>query len=633
MPADPLSAVGTAHRESALVLAVASVRADGGVTLALGDLQLRALETDEVMALERAGNRAESWTRIRVAPGFEVDRVQACEFHGDVVLGRFSKLIRLAESVSVPSGLVRSTIADCVIGTDALISDVRLLANYVIGPDAIVMGCGTIICEGKTCFGNGVALVLGLQTGGREVPFFAELDTETATAVALGHGQPDLINAFARAVAAYTETVRSARGIVEHHARIRNTPTVRNTYVGPFARIDGATSVADCTLLSGEDESACIESGAWVNASLLQWGSSVTTLATVDRSLLTEHAHVERHGKVSESILGPNAGVGAGEVTSSLVGPFTSLHHQALLISTLWPEGKGNVSYGANVGSNHTSKAPDQELWAGEGMFIGLGVSIKFPADYSRSPYTILASGITTLPQKVCFPFSLINTPAQQFPTVSPAYNEILPAWLLTDNLYALKRNESKYRSRNQARRRSFDSRVFRPDTVDLMGAACRHLEPVTEIKECYTDRDIEGLGKNYLLENVRLPAVQAYRFFTRLYALQALKSKIAQCSSDPQVLLTQPSMEAEWEHARTLLVGELCVTDPRIALRELPDMLEQVGQDVQRSKSKDDERGIRIIDDYAAVHIPADQDPFVRQTWEEVRHEQKEIAQLLQRL
>jgi hypothetical protein len=50
----------------------------------------------------------------------------------------------------------------------------------------------------------------------------------------------------------------------------------------------------------------------------------------------------------------------------------------------------------------------------------------------------------------------------------------------------------------------------------------------------------------------------------------------------------------------------------------------------VERSKSKDDERGVRIIDDYAAVHVPADQDPFVRQTWEEVRREQEEIAQLL---
>jgi hypothetical protein len=40
--------------------------------------------------------------------------------------------------------------------------------------------------------------------------------------------------------------------------------------------------------------------------------------------------------------------------------PFVGFHHQALLIATIWPSGRGNVSHGASVGSNHTGKAPDQ---------------------------------------------------------------------------------------------------------------------------------------------------------------------------------------------------------------------------------------------------------------------------------
>src|SRR5438093_5611883 len=119
---------------------------------------------------------------------------------------------------------------------------------------------------------------------------------------------------------------------------------------------------------------------------------------------------------VTASISGPNSGVAEGEVTASLLGPFVGFHHQALLIAALWPEGKGNVGYGANVGSNHTSKAPDQEFWPGEGTFFGLGVNIKFPADFSRAPYSIIASGVATLPQRVTFPFSLLNNPGAHFP-------------------------------------------------------------------------------------------------------------------------------------------------------------------------------------------------------------------------
>ena len=61
-------------------------------------------------------------------------------------------------------------------------------------------------------------------------------------------------------------------------------------------------------------------------------------------------------GKLTHSVLGPDSGVGAGECLHCLVGPFVGFHHQSLLIATIWPLGRGNVGYGANVGSNHTSR-------------------------------------------------------------------------------------------------------------------------------------------------------------------------------------------------------------------------------------------------------------------------------------
>src|SRR5204863_1680447 len=116
--------------------------------------------------------------------------------------------------------------------------------------------------------------------------------------------------------------------------------------------------------------------------------SRVASLAVVENSVLAEQVHVERHAKVSGSYLGPNTAVAQGEVSASLLGPFVAAHHQSLLIAVFWPDGKGNVSHAAGVGCNHTSRAPDQECRPGEGMFVGLGVSVKFPADFRRAPYT-----------------------------------------------------------------------------------------------------------------------------------------------------------------------------------------------------------------------------------------------------
>ena len=202
-----------------------------------------------------------------------------------------------------------------------------------------------------------------------------------------------------------------------------------NCYIGPSARISGATKLEETTILSNPEEPAQVLGGGWVRSSLLQWGCRVDSMALVDGSVLTEHSHAERHGKVISSILGPNTGVAEGEVNASLLGPFVGFHHQSLLIAALWPEGKGNVAYGANVGSNHTSRAPDQEFWPGEGAYLGLGVNIKYPSDFTRAPYTIVAMGVSTLPQKLAFPFSLVNKPWGPAPGVSPAYNEIIPAW------------------------------------------------------------------------------------------------------------------------------------------------------------------------------------------------------------
>jgi hypothetical protein len=295
------------------------------------------------------------------------------------------------------------------------------------------------------------------------------------------------------------------------------------------------------------------------------------------------------------------------------------------------------VAYGANVGSNHTSRAPDQEFQAGEGLFLGLGVNVKFPADFSRSPYTTVACGASLLPQKVAFPFSLVMPQSVSYPGVSPAYNEIIPGWMVAENLFALRRGEAKYRSRDRSRRAALDCRAFRPDTVALVCDALGRLEGVRQRKEFYTERDIDGLGKNVLRETHRRQAIDSYRFVVQYYALTGLLEQLrAAPTTSPEEadrLLWTAGDEPRWEHQRRLLIGALGVTGVISALRDLPPLLEQAARRVEGSRAKDDERGRRIIDDYAEVHRPAEQDPLVRQTWAEARALQEEVRELLARL
>ncbi len=401
--------------------------------------------------------------------------------------------------------------------------------------------------------------------------------------------------------------------------------------------IRDAGMVKNATLLGTGEEPAEITSGALVTDSILQWGSEAASGAIVHRSVLTEHSHVERHGKVTDSLLGPNTGVGEGEVTACLVGPFVGFHHQALLIAAFWPEGKGNVGYGANVGSNHTSKAPDQEIWCGEGTFFGLGVNIKFPSDFTGAPYSIIATAVNALPQKVTFPFSLINSPSAVIPGISPAWNEIMPGWVLSDNIFAVRRNEGKYLSRNKATRSRFDFEVFRPDIMDLVLRARDALQAVSDEKEYWTDRDIPGLGKNYLSEKNRQKAIETYTFYLRNYALAGLKRELAgriEAGADVgRAELFEGDAESRWAHEREILLAEGPGDDFTADLREYLTLQQEIADRVEASKEKDDLRGARIIPDYPTAHPPAAEDGFVIRTRAEYVALRSEIEELITRL
>ena len=209
---------------------------------------------------------------------------------------------------------------------------------------------------------------------------------------------------------------------------------------------------------------------------------------------------------------------------------------------------------------------------------------------------------------------------------------EIRPGWVLSDNIFMIKRNEGKFRERNKARRSAFDFEVFRPDIVELMIEARARLAAVSGQK-LYTAEDIPGLGKNYLREEFRLKGIDAYSFYIGYYALKGLKAKLEQ-DGPAEDLLSEKGDSERWEHERQTLLLEVG-EDKSLSqlLDRLADSQRVIAQDVQRSKAKDDIRGQRIIPDYAEAHTSAEEDSFVRATWSETDRMLAEIEGLKRKL
>lgn len=588
-------------------------------------LLLRTLTREEIAVMEGRGCRADEWGLVQVAEDFDPFRVRRTHLVGRCVLGRFAGDLVVHAGMSLPTGIYDCTLIDCQVGNDCLLENVRFAAHVVVEPGSVLFDVGSITASGTTTFGCGQGLILGPETGGREVPVWAELGVDEAAVIARDRADTAGLGALREAVAAYLEALASPVCWLRRGAVVRHTTRVRDAWIGTGALVDRVIDLENVAVCSTAEEPTRITAGASVSSAVLQPGVQVSGSAIVRHAVLCEHSVVDQHAVVGHSLIGPNCVVAKGEVTSSLVGPFTGLHHQSLLIAAYWPTGKGNIAYGAMVGSNHTGRAPDQEAWPGEGCFFGLGCSVAYPADLAAAPYTILAAGVSTLPQRLAFPFSLVTTPAESVAEgrVPRAFNELLPGWGLYANAYAINRMELKFARRDRTSDGRIPYQVLRPPIIRQVVAALDRLETVDEIQEIYVEADIPGLGKNFLRESARKRALDAYRTVLRRYSLRV---QLAAAEGHEQL---PGSVELAGELADRFLAG----LDLAARLHQLVVIEEENCRIVTASKVADDERGQRIIPGYADSHPAVAVDEVVRDACARVESTRERVEAVLTRL
>lgn len=581
----PSAALRRLVRGSPLLASAAALRESGALPF-----RTRALSAPETLQLERQGCVCQDWTRVRVQEGFDCAAVRESTFEGDVSIAKFSGTVMLPGHVSLSTGIRRAHIRDAVIG-NCCIHDVGLIARQVIQDTAVVFRVGSLVASATSVFATGVKVQVGLETGGREVPLFAELDMELATWLATHPGESPERKAFDEAFAQHMDMVRHAAGFVGEGALVCNTATVRNTWIGPHARIDGAQLVRDVAVLSSIEAPTQIRDGAVVEHAVLQQGVQVRTMAVVRKALFCEASGASRHAKILDAIVGSNTEIQEGEVTSSLVGPLVGFHHQSLLIACLWPEGRGNVGHGAALGSNHTGRRADQELWPGEGQFFGLCSQVRFPANFSESPWSLVSTGTVVPPGRMRLPFALVSSePGQNLPRARPG-------WMWLHNAYALERAERKLASRDRTRSKSCQRPLLHPGLLALVQEARSALREVHGA-ETWDPAGLPALGMARMAESDRKEGISAY---TECLTLAALRALLA--GTEGELLA--------W--ANQFLSDEFPGVEPRALLKRLPGLERLWVRRVRQSRERDDKRGREVFDDYGAVHAPAKDDDVLK--------------------
>ena len=502
-----------------------------------------------VVALQEHGNECDDWSRLYFrseVEGLESARfIKDCTFtmdapdQGGIFIGRFQATgkVNVGDGSMLPNGLYRCNFSGrCLLQDGCRISDTPIIRNVAVRSSSIdcyrgtaIISCARVASDGYHSGGYDTEVEVGAENGGRRVCLFeGRTYSEYCTAALTVNPHPGKLEMWQ-----FTQ--------IGPNSLLSQGSSVVNGLIGYGSVITGAV-LTDVTLESHRhahkeetgdvvEDNITINCGSVLSNCVLSAGASVGHCSRITHSYLSEHSAVVDNAFVSNSIVGPDASVSRGECQNSILGPFVGFHHTSLIISALWPLGRGNLGYGCMLGSNHTGRVNDQEFFPGEGCFFGLGASVKFPCNLLGSPYSIIAPGTIIQPSIIKLPFSLIAPSTSNDGSTSSSYN-IRPGWVLYSNPYMLERAMNKFSSRRKALQSSTDFPVLRIGTIDSIRSARFRLQlymheqiQMENKSESYHHVNGKESGGKDILQNVKSieKGIEAYDELLKRYALHGL--------------------------------------------------------------------------------------------------------------
>lgn len=440
----------------------------------------RNLQDDEIKRLIENGNTSDNWQDIFVTNEFDPGQIKNSEFFGLVRIGRLRNVVLEHHDLQLPSGITNSTIVSCDIGDDVAIHDVFYLAHYIIGDRCLLANIDEMHTSNHAKFGNGIIkegepedvrvwLELMNETGCRSVIPFEGMIAADAYLWAKYRDDKPLLEKLKEITQKKFDDRRGYYGTIGDQCVIKNSRIIKDVKVGSHCYIKGANKLKNLTINSSEQEPSQIGEGVELVNGIIGYGCHIFYGCKAVRFILGDNSNLKYGARLLNSFLGDNSTISCCEVLNNLIFPAHEQHHNNSFLIASVVMGQSNMAAGATVGSNHNSRANDNEVQAGRGFWPGLCTSIKHSCRFAS--FTLLAKGAYPAELDIPLPFSLLNN------NEAKDQLEIIPAFWWNYNMYALARNSWKFQKRdkriNKVQNIEFDS--LAPDTVEEIFHA-RHL-------------------------------------------------------------------------------------------------------------------------------------------------------------
>lgn len=442
----------------------------------------RHLRSDEIAALVRTNNSAGSWDNIWVTDEFDARYIRNNSFMGTVRIGRVSENGLQFHDLRLPIGISNSTIHSCDIGNDCAIHDVHYLSHYIIGDRCMLFNIHEMSSTDHSKFGNGIVkdgesesvrvrLSIMNEAETRQVYPFDGMITADAYLWAKYIDDKGLQTRLAEITQNSFDSHRGYYGTVGEGCVIKTSQIIKDAKIGPACYIKGASKLKNITINSNEKEPSQIGENTTLVNGIVGYGSRIFYGCTAVKFVVGNNCSLKYGARVIDSILGDNSTISCCEVLNNLIFPAHEQHHNNSFLIASVVMGQSNMAAGATIGSNHNSRATDNEVVAGRGFWPGLCVSIKHSSVFAS--YTLLSKGAFPYELNIKLPFSIV------FNDEKAAELKIIPAFWWLYNMYALCRNNWKFQNRDkrQTKVQNIEFSTFAPDSMEEVISARTLLE------------------------------------------------------------------------------------------------------------------------------------------------------------
>ncbi|NLK40579.1 MAG: DUF4954 family protein [Planctomycetes bacterium] len=471
----------------------------------------RHLRADELEQLVKNGNNAENWDDLLVTDAFDPGQVKNSSFFGRVRIGRLDNAVLEHHDLQLPTGIWNSQIVACDIGNDVAIHNVSYLAHYIIGDRCILANIDEMHTTNHAKFGNGILkdgepesvrvwMDVMNEAGGRRVMPFDGMIAADAYLWAKYRDDKAMLEKFKHYTQKKFDSRRGYYGTVGDQSVIKNSRILKDVKIGSCAYIKGANKLKNLTINSSPQEQTQIGEGVELVNGIIGYGCHIFYGCKAVRFVLADHSNLKYGARLINSFLGDNSTISCCEVLNNLIFPAHEQHHNNSFLIASVVLGQSNMAAGATIGSNHNSRANDNEVQAGRGFWPGLCTSIKHSSRFAS--FVLLVKGDFPAELDIPLPFSLVNN------NVSKDQLEVTPSFWWRSNMYALARNSWKFRNRDKRLNKiqHIEVEPLAPDTVEEILKARQLLELWTgKAAARQAGQSVETLGEEDLIRQGRL--------------------------------------------------------------------------------------------------------------------------------